>query len=60
MAVKIKADSFNVVYGVHGGRRFRKFQIKWLSKHNSALIGDVIPIINRLRLESNYEKGKCN
>ena len=54
--VKIKVDSFNFVYGVNGGRRFYKFQIKWLNKHNNALIGDIITIINRLRLESNYEK----
>ena len=43
-------------YGVNGGRRFYKFQIKWLNKHKKPLIGDIITIINRLRLESDYEK----
>ncbi len=52
MNVKIKVDSYNFVYGVNGGRRFYKFQIKWLNKQRKALIGDVITIINRLRLES--------
>ena len=55
MNLKIKVDSFNFVYGVNGGRRFHKFQNKWLNKHNNALIGGIISIINRLRLESNYE-----
>ena len=32
------------------------FQIKWLNKHKKPLIGDIITIINRLRLESDYEK----
>ena len=31
---------------------FYKFQIKWLNKQRKSLIGDVITIINRLRLES--------
>ena len=53
---KIKVDSFNVVHGVNGGRRLRKFRIKWLNKHNNALIGDIISIINRVILEGNYEK----
>ena len=52
MNVKIKVDSYNFVYGVNGGRRFYKFKIKWLNKQRKALIGDVITIINRLRLES--------
>ena len=56
MNVKIKVDSFNSVYGVNGGRRLYKFQIKWLNKHKQPLIGDIITIINRLRLESDYEK----
>ena len=56
MNVKIKVDSFNFVYGVNGGRRFYKFQVRWLNKHEKALIGDIITIINRLRLESDYEK----
>ena len=51
MNVKITVDSYNFVYGVNGGR-FYKFQIKWLNKQRKALIGDVITIINRLRLES--------
>ena len=58
MNVKIKVDSFNCVYGVNGGRRFHKFQMKWLNKHNNALIGDIITIINRWRLESNSEQVK--
>ena len=45
-----------ILYDVNGGRRFHKFQIKWLNKHNNALIGDIITIINRLRVEGNYEK----
>ena len=56
MNVEIKVDSFNFVYDVNGGRRFHKFQIKWLNKHNNALIGDTITIINKLRLESNNER----
>ena len=56
MNVKIKVDPFNFVYGVNGGRRFYKFQIKWLNKHKKPLIGDIITIINRLSLESDYEK----
>ena len=56
MNVEIKVDSFNFVYGVHGGRRFYKFQIRWLNKHNKPLIGDIITVINILRLESEYEK----
>ena len=58
MNVKIKIDSFNFVYGVNGGRRFYYFQMKWLNKHNHALIGDIITIINILRLESNYAQVK--
>jgi len=50
MNVKITVDSFNFVYGVIGGRRFYKFQIKWLSKHKKPLSGDIITIRNRLRL----------
>ena len=46
------------MYGLNGGRRFYKFQIKRLNKHNHALIGDIIIVINRLRLESNYEQVK--
>ena len=60
MNVKSKIDSINFVYGVNSGRRFYKFQIKWLNKHNRPIIGDVITCINRLRLESEYEKVKCN
>ena len=64
MNVKLKVDSFKFVYGVNGGRRFYKFQIKWLDKQRKASIDDIIAIINRLRLESNNEraneKGKCN
>ena len=56
MNLKIKVDSVNFVYGVNGGRRFYKFQAKWLNKHNKTLIGDIITIVNRLRLESDYEK----
>ena len=56
MNVKIKIDSFNFVYGVNGGRRFNKFQIKWLNKQRKPLVGDIITIINRLRLESYEEK----
>ena len=56
MYVKIKVDSFNFVYGVNGGRRVYKFQIRWLNKHKKAVIGDIITIINTLRLESDYEK----
>ena len=58
MNVKIKIDSFNFVYGVNGGSRFYKFQIKWLNKHKHAWIGDIISMVNRLRLESNYEQVK--
>ena len=56
MNVKIKADSFNFVYAVNGGRRFYKFQIKWLNKQRKALIGDIVTIINTLRFESNNER----
>ena len=56
MNVEIEIDSFNFVYGVNGGRRFYKLQIKWSKRHNKPLVGDIIRIINRLRLESNYEK----
>ena len=56
MNVEIKIDSFNFVYGVNGGRRFYRLQIKWLSKQRQALIGDIITTINRLRLESNVER----
>ena len=56
MNVNIKIDSFNFVYGVNGGRRLYKFQIKWLNKHNTLLIGDTITIINRSILENDYEK----
>ena len=45
-----------ILYGVNGGRRFHKFQMTWLNKHNNALIGDIITIINILRFESHYEK----
>ena len=31
---------------------FVSFKLKWLNKQRKALIGDVITIINRLRLES--------
>ena len=44
------------MYGVNGGRRFYKFQSKWLNKHNKPLIGDIITIANILRLESDYGK----
>ena len=54
--VKIKVDSFNFVYGVNGGGRFYKFQIKWLNKQRKALIGDIITIINRLRFESGNQR----
>ena len=56
MNVKTKVDSFTFVYGVNGGRRFYKFQHTWLNKNKKALICDIITIINRLRLESDYEK----
>ena len=56
MNVKIKIDSFNFAYGVNGGRRVYKFQIKWLNKHNKILIDDTITIINILRLASDSEK----
>ena len=56
MNVKAKVDSFDFVYGVTGGRRFDKFQIKSLNKHNTPLIGDTITMINRLGLGSDYEK----
>ena len=56
MNVKVKVDSFNFVYGVNGGRRSYNFQIRWLNKHKKPLIGDIITIINRLRLDSDYEK----
>ena len=35
---------------------FYKFQIKWLTKHKKPLIGDIITIINRLRIACDYEK----
>jgi len=54
--LKIKADSFNFVDSVNGGRRFYKFQITWLNEHKKPLIGDIITIISRLILESGYEK----
>jgi len=44
------------VYCVNGGRKFYKFHIKWLSKHNKLLIGDIITNMNRLKLENDYEK----
>ena len=53
--VKIKVDSFKFVYGVNGGRRFYKFQIKWLNERKKPLKGDIITIIMRLRLESDSE-----
>ena len=56
MGMKLKLKSFHFVYGVNGGMRFNKFQIKLLNKHRKALVGDIITIINRLRLESSYEK----
>ena len=52
MNVKSKVDAYNFVYGVNGGRRYNKIQIKWLNKQNKAMIGDVMTIIKRLRLES--------
>ena len=54
--VKIQNDVLNFVYGVNGGRRFYKFRITWLNKHKKPLIVDIITIINRLRLQSDYEK----
>ena len=33
-----------------------KFQIKWSNKQNKALLGDIIKDINRLILESDYDK----
>ena len=54
--VKIKVVSFSFVYGVNGGRRFYKLKFKQLNKHNEPLIGDIIIIVNRLRLESDSEK----
>ena len=56
MNVEIKVDSFNFVYGVHGDRRFYKFQMKLLNKQRQALIGDIITLISRLRLEGNNER----
>ena len=56
MDVKVQVDSFNFVYGVTVGRRFYQFQIKQLNKQIKALIGDIITIINRLRLERNNER----
>ena len=56
MHVKIKVDSLSFVYGVNGGRRFSKSQIKLLNKESKALIGDSITIINRFRLQSNSER----
>ena len=55
MNVKVKVGSINFVYGVNGGRSFYKFRIGRLNKHKKALVGDTITIINRLRLESDYE-----
>ena len=52
MNVKIKVDAYNCVYGVNSGRRYNEIQIKWLNKQNKAMIGDVMTIIKRLRLES--------
>ena len=43
--VKIKLDSFNLAYGVNGGRRFYKFHIEWLKKQTKASIGDIVTII---------------
>ena len=54
--LKIKVDSFSFVYSVNGGRRVYKFQIKWFNEDKKPLIGDIITIINRLRLESDYER----
>ena len=51
MNVEIKGDSFKFVYGVNGGRRFHKFQIKWLNTQRKALISDIITIMKRSRLE---------
>ena len=56
MTVKVKVGSFSFVYGVSGGIRFYKFQIRWLNKPNKPLIGGTITIINILRLEGDYEK----
>ena len=35
MNLKTKVDAFNFVHGVNGGRRFYKFQIRWLNKQES-------------------------
>ena len=56
MNVKIKVDSCHFLYGANGGRRFYKLQIRWLNEQKKPLIGDIITIINRLRLESDSEK----
>ena len=56
MNVKIKVDSVTFVYGVDGGRRFYKSQVKWLNKRRKSLISDIISIINRFRLESDNER----
>ena len=56
MNVKTKIGAFNFVYGVNGGRRFYKFQIQWVNKHKKPSIDNFITIINRLRLECDYEK----
>ena len=44
------------MYGVNGGRRFYKFQIKWLNTQKEPIIGDIVTIKNILRLESDVEK----
>ena len=56
MKAKIKIDSYIFVYDVNGGRRFHKFQNKLLNKQRKPLIGGIITIITRLRLESNRER----
>ena len=35
---------------------FYKFEVKWLEEHKKPLVGGIITIINRLRLESDYKK----
>ena len=55
--MKVKSKLIHLsLHGVNGGRGFYKFQNKWLNKYDNALIGDIITILNRLRLERDYEK----
>ena len=56
MNIQFKIGSFNCVYGVNGGRLSYNFQINFLDKQRQALVGDIITIVNRLRLESYSEK----